>query len=248
MLARRSLPCNPEVFMRMFLSLALSCALLTVLSACSSAPSTTAKPSTSAASSGEPEYRLTATIKDLMDAEVDFNADWLWDAVSTETSVQGTIDRRPKTDDDWKEARNHAIALLEASNLLQMPGRAVSKPGEKSENPGIEEGPEEIKALMDADRATWIKYARGLYDSTKLVLDAIEKKDAEQMLDLGDQLDQACENCHMHYWYPHQFDPHPEGLPPGEGASKEHEFSDRSQRRKDSQSSGVESNLPDRKK
>src|SRR5215467_5857987 len=219
--------------MRTFLSGILSCALLTVLTACSSAPSTTPKPSTSATSSGGPEYRPTATIKDLMDAEVDYNADWLWDAVSTETSAQGVMDRRPRTDDDWKEARYHALALLEATNLLQMPGRAVSKPGEKSENPGIEEGPEEIKALMDADRATWINYARGLYDSTKLVLDAIEKKDAEQMLDLGDQLDQACENCHMHYWYPHQFDPHPEGLPPGEGSSKEHEFSDRSQRQRD---------------
>jgi hypothetical protein len=39
----------------------------------------------------------------------------------------------------------------------------------------------------------------------------------------------------MHYWYPHQFDPHPEGLPPGEGASPNHEFSDRSQRKKDTE-------------
>ena len=77
-----------------------------------------------------------------------------------------------------------------------MPGRAVAQPGEKSENPGIEEGPEEIKALMDADRASWVKYTHGLYDATKLMLDAIDKIHADQMLDLGDQLDQACENCH----------------------------------------------------
>jgi len=234
--------------MRMSVSLVLSCALLLVFSTCSSAPTPTAKPSASPASSGEPEYRPTATIKGLMDAEVDYNADWLWDAVSTEVSAKGMIDRRPKTDEDWKEARNHAIALLEASNLLQMPGRAVAKPGEKSENPGIEEGPEEIKALMDADRAAWVRYAHGLYDSTKLVLDAIEKKDADQMLDLGDQLDQACENCHMHYWYPHQFDPHPEGLPPGEGSSKDHEFSDRSQRRRGAEASQRTPASPDRKK
>jgi len=49
------------------------------------------------------------------------------------------------------------------------------------------------------------------------------------------QLDQACENCHKHCWYPHQFDTHPEGLPPGEGASKDHEFSDRAQRRRDAE-------------
>ena len=234
--------------MKMSLSLVLSCALLPVFSACSSAPSPTAKLSAAAASSVEPEYRPTATIKDLMDAEIDYNSDWLWDAVSTEISAKGVIDKRPRTDEDWKEARNHAIALLEATNLLQMPGRAVAKPGEKSENPGIEEGPEEIKALMDADRATWIKYAHGLYDATKLVLDAIEKKDAEQMLDLGDQLDQACEKCHMHYWYPHQFDRHPEGLPPGEGSSKDHEFSDRSQRKRDSEPRQQTPASPDRKK
>ena len=183
-----------------------------------------------------------------MDAEIDYNADWLWDAVSTEISAKGVIDKRPRTDEDWKEARNHAIALLEATNLLQMPGRAVAKPGEKSENPGIEEGPEEIKALMDADRASWVKYTRGLYDATKLMLDAIDKKDADQLLDLGDQLDQACEKCHMHYWYPHQFDPHPEGLPSGEGSSRDHEFSDRAQRRRDAEGRQETPASPDRKK
>lgn len=228
------------------LSLLLACASLLVAGACSTVPAPSAK--TSAPAAGDPEYRPTATIKDLMDAEVDSNADWLWDAVSTEESAKGIIDRRPKTDDDWKEARNHAIALLEATNLLQMPGRAVAKPGEKSENPGIEEGPEEIKKLIDADRAGWVQYTHGLYDSTKLLLDAIEKKDAEQMLDLGDQLDQACEKCHMHYWYPHQFDPHPEGLPPGEGASPNHEFSDRSSRKKDPESGEQTPTVPKGKK
>ena len=233
--------------MRIFFPAALCGALLIFVSACAApAPSKPANPAPSSAV--EPQYRPTATIKDLMDAEVDYNADWLWDAVSTEISAKGVIDRRPKTDDDWKEARNHAIALMEASNLLQMPGRSVARPGEKSDNPGIEEGPEEIKALMDADRASWIKYAHGLYDSAKLVLDAIDQKDAEKMLDLGDQLDQACESCHMHYWYPHQFDAHPEGVPSGEGASREHQFSDRSQRKKDSQGSGAGTNPPDRKK
>jgi hypothetical protein len=178
------------------------------------------------------DYRPVSTIKDIMDAMVDYNSDWLWDAVSTEYSAKGIVDRRPKTDEDWKEARKHAVTLLEASNLLLMPGRAVAKPGEKSENPGIEEGPEEIKALMDADRTSWVNYAHGLFDSTKLMLDAIDKKDAEQLLDLGDQLDQACEKCHEHYWYPHQFDARPGTVPAGKGADPNHEFSDRFDRKK----------------
>jgi hypothetical protein len=182
--------------------------------------------------SAESDYRPVSTIKDIMDSMVDYNSDWLWDAVSTEYSSRGVIDRRPKTDEDWKEARKHAIALLEASNLLLMPGRAVAKPGEKSENPGIEESPEEIKKLMDADRASWVMYAHGLFDSTKLMLDAIDKKDADMLLDLGDQLDQACEKCHEHYWYPHQFDAQAGAVPPGAGADPNHQFSDRFERKK----------------
>lgn len=182
--------------------------------------------------SAESDFRPVSTIKDIMDAMVDYNADWLWDAVSTEYSAKGIIDRRPKTDEDWKEARKHAITLLEASNLLLMPGRAVARPGEKSENPGIEEEPEQIKALIDGDRATWVKHAHGLFDSAKLMLDAIDKKDAELVLDLGDQLDQACENCHMTYWYPHQFDARPGAVPAGAGSDPNHEFSDRFDRKK----------------
>src|SRR5262245_4170510 len=102
--------------------------------------------------SAESDYRPASTIKEIMDSMVDYNADYLWDAVSTEYTAKGVIDQRPKTNEDWKEARKRAVTLLEASNLLLMPGRAVAKPGEKAENPGIEESPEEIKKLMDADR------------------------------------------------------------------------------------------------
>jgi hypothetical protein len=205
--------------------------LLLIVSACQ-APQTSAPVAPAQPSAADSEYRPYSTIKDIMDSMVDYNADWLWDAVSTEYSAKGIIDRRPRTDEDWKEARKHAVSLLEASNLLLMPGRAVARPGEKSENPGIEEGPEEIKALMDADRASWVMYAHGLFDSAKLMLDAIDKKDADQLLDLGDQLDQACEKCHMHYWYPHQFDAKPGTVPAGEGSNPNHEFSDRFERKK----------------
>jgi hypothetical protein len=205
-------------------------AVLVLATACQ-APQTPAPAAHEQPAAVDPGYRPVSTIKDIMDSMVDYNSDWLWDAVSTEYTAKGVIDRRPKTDDDWKEARKHAISLLEASNLLLMPGRAVAKPGEKSENPGIEEGPEEIKALMDADRASWVQYAHGLFDSTKLMLDAIDKKDADQLLDLGDQLDQACEKCHTQYWYPHQFDARGKA-PAGEGADPNHQFSDRSARKK----------------
>jgi cytochrome c556 len=182
-----------QAVMRTRVLLLLSCVLLVLGTAC--APRQPA-----------PEYRATATIKDLMDSVVDPNSDYLWDSVSTETSAKGTVDKAPKTDQDWAEERRHAIALLEATNLLQMPGRMVASPGAKTEHPGIEETPEAMQEAIDHDRASWIKYALGLYDATAIMMKSIDAKDAAGVLDAGDGLDKACEQCHQHYWYPHQFD------------------------------------------
>src|SRR5262245_7337480 len=117
------------------------------LTACATKPEQQAQP--------QQEYRLIATIKDIMDSEVDPSADYIWESVGTFVSAEGTIQKAPKTDDDWKEERRKAITLVEAANLLTMPGRHVAKAGEKSENPGIELGPEEIEDLINKDRPTF---------------------------------------------------------------------------------------------
>ena len=108
------------------------------------------------------EFRTTATIKDIMDSMVDPSADYLWESVATIVTKKGTEERRPRTDEDWKKVRRRAITLIEATNLLIMDGRLVAKPGEKSENPGIELGPEEIKGVIDDDPASFIKLAHAL--------------------------------------------------------------------------------------
>ena len=137
-----------------------------------------------------------------MDAMVDYNSDWLWDAVSTEYTAKGVIDRRPKTDEDWKEARKHAITLLEASNLLLMPGRLVARPGEKSENPEIELEPEDIARRIHGDVRKWTALAKGLHEAASDSLRAIDERNVKSLFDSGDRLDAACENCHKTYWYP----------------------------------------------
>ena len=175
--------------MRTFLSLALSGLLLLVSTSCAGPP---------------PEYRTTATVKDIMDSVVDPNADFLFKAVSTVVTAQGITERAPHTDDDWKELRRHAIALQEATNLLQIPGRLVAQPGEKSENPQIELSPEVIKTLIDSDRASWIKHAHTLHDATVAMMKAIAEKNSEQVAVAGDVIDKACEACHKQYWYPEQ--------------------------------------------
>ena len=152
----------------------------------------------------QPEYRPTATIKDIMDSTVDPSADVLWDAVATVVTAAGTEERAPRTDEQWTNVRRRAIQLVEATNSLQIPGRHVARPGEKSENPGIELGPEEIETVINKDRAAWINFAHGLHDAGNLALKAIEAKDVQALSDAGEKIDSACENCHLKYWYPNQ--------------------------------------------
>ena len=154
--------------------------------------------------SSSPAYAPAATVKDIMDAIVDPSADVVWESVATIVTPTGIEDRRPRTDEDWTNVRRGAIRVVEGTNLLIMPGRHVARPGEKSETPGVELEPEEIEANINKDRATWNKLAMGLHEAALGALNAIDAKNAQGLLDAGEQIDMACENCHTHYWYPNQ--------------------------------------------
>ena len=170
----------------------------TIAAACSP-KSEPAKP---AATNTVAEFRTTATIKDIMDSIVDPSADYLWDSVATIVTRAGTEERRPRTPEDWKNVRRRAVAMIEATNLLIMDGRKVAHPGEVSENPGIELGPDDMQPLIDADRATFIQRAHALHDAGMQALAAIDKKDVDGLSNAGETIDEACEQCHLKYWYP----------------------------------------------
>ena len=162
----------------------------------------------------QPAYTPVATVKDLMDSIVDPSADVVWQSVSTVVDKQrGTVDRAPHTAEEWTEVRRGAIRLVEATNLLLIPGRHVARPGEKSQTPGVELEPEQMEALINKDRAAWNSRAKALHDATLAALQAIDAKDPEKLIDTGEQIDVACENCHTHYWYPNEKLP---PLPPGD--------------------------------
>jgi len=150
----------------------------------------------------ESPLRPTATIKDIMDSLVDPSADVLWESVATIVSAAGVEERQPRTDEDWANVHRRAIELVEATNLLLMEGRHVAKPGEKSENPGIELQPEEIEKLINADRQAWVTFAHGLHDAAMPALKATQDRNPEALLNAGEKIDSACENCHLKYWYP----------------------------------------------
>lgn len=169
--------------------------LCTILTACSASQPPAAS---------SPEFRPTATIKDIMDAIIDPSADELWEAVATTVDATGIHEKFPQTDEEWKMVRRDAIRLLEGTNLLLIPGRHVAMSGEKSENPGIELEPEEMEVLINNDRETFYKLAHSLHDTVMVSLKAIEARDKDALLESGDEIDQACENCHVKYWYPNE--------------------------------------------
>jgi hypothetical protein len=151
-----------------------------------------------------PPYTTTATVKDLMQSVVDTNADVVWLAVSAESTEKGIVEKKPTTDEEWAVVRHGAVTLLEATNLLMIPGRKVARPGEKSETPGIELEPEEMEANINKDRATWNKRALALHDAVTQTLAAIDAKDPDKVFELGSTIERACEDCHKHYWYPNE--------------------------------------------
>jgi len=144
-----------------------------------------------------------------MKSLVDPSADVVWNAVHSVVGPKGIQEVVPKTDEEWEQTRLGAIRLVEATNLLIMPGRHVAKPGEKSEAPEAELEPPQMEELINKDRPAFYKRARALHDAALDALRAIEKRDADAIFDIGERIDEKCENCHTQYWYPNQ------KLPPG---------------------------------
>jgi cytochrome c556 len=90
-------------------------------------------------------------------------------------------------------------------NMVRVPGRVVARPGEKtkSEGPDAPElTAEEIKAKIDQDRGKFLKYSNDLQDQAVKALAIARKHDAQGLFDIGEDIDNACEACHLEYWYP----------------------------------------------
>jgi len=150
-----------------------------------------------------PDYKPTFPIEEVMGHIVMPNADKLWGSVATTVSAKGVEDTSPKTDEDWETVRNYAVTIAEATNLLLIPGRRVAEQG-KTKADKSELSPEEIEAKIKGDPAMWASHVAKLHDVAMESIAAIDKKNADTLLEAGDHLDKACEDCHLVYWYPNE--------------------------------------------
>lgn len=199
--------------------------VLTVLAGCNqpSAPAvqTAATPPTAAAAPSP--FKLTASIQELMDSVVDPNADELWDSVATIVTKKGVEERQPRTDEEWTQQRRHAIALIESTNLLVMPGRKLVPVGGKVLDQDVQGvlTPEAGQKKLDEQHETFVGFAHALRDVGEKFIAAIDAKNTQAMMDAGAEMDEVCEGCHLTFWYPDQKIPDlPANVPPTQRAAK----------------------------
>jgi hypothetical protein len=160
------------------------------------AQSATARPGTA--------FRPTASIQDLMQAQVEPAAAALWESVSTTTTAAGIEEQQPHADEEWRALRRHALTLVEAANLLLVDGRKVVAAGGQAEDAHVAGvlPAARIQVAIDKDRAGFIERAHALHDAGVQALAAIDTRNPEHLLKAGGHIESACEACHQKYWYP----------------------------------------------
>ena len=145
------------------------------------------------------------TVKDLMKGIVDPSAAIVWDAVGTEHRRDGTIEKEPKTDEEWARVEYSALALAESASLLKIEGRRIARP-EESNTTRWPDAPEltplQIEERLTTSRLSWDRSADALQAAAMKAMTAARSRDKDGVFNVGEEIDNACESCHIAYWYP----------------------------------------------
>jgi hypothetical protein len=121
-----------------------------------------------------PPFKAIVETKDLMDNVMERQADIVWQSVGTVVTADGVEERRPRTDEEWAAVKAAAINLTETGNLLMLAPRA-----------------------QDGDR--WMQNVQKMMAQGERMIAAIDRKNTQEMFDVGSDLYDTCTNCHMHY-------------------------------------------------
>jgi cytochrome c556 len=62
--------------------------------------------------------------------------------------------------------------------------------------------PAQIEAKRANDPVLWNAKIEALRNVALETLEAVKKKDVDALFEAGSDLDEACETCHLEYWYP----------------------------------------------
>lgn len=115
-----------------------------------------------------------ASVKQVMQGIVTPASGAIYNAVSTTVTAKGTEEIFPRNDREWEIVGSHAMALVEAANLLKVDGRA-------------------------RDNGDWIRMSDAMSTAAMQAYRAAEKKDVEALLASGEVLNNSCDSCHRNY-------------------------------------------------
>jgi len=149
------------------------------------------------------EMKAVVSVKELMRFTIDPLADNVFDAVTWDITKKGIVETVPKTDEDWEKVKIGAVTLAEGIYLLKIP-RPFAPPGDVNNSTGPnppELSPAQIQAKLDADPVLWDAKIEALRNAALAVLEVANKKDVNELFQAGEDLDQACEGCHVTFWY-----------------------------------------------
>ena len=149
-------------------------------------------------------YSAEISVAEIMESMVMPAATALWDAVGVDVTAQGEIDKKPQNDEEWAALRAAAVTLAEATNALVVPGRHAAPAGTVSQNPDSELQPAQIEALLAKERPAWVAHAQILRVTAMQALAAVDARDIDKISEVGGAIDEACESCHLQFWYPNQ--------------------------------------------
>jgi hypothetical protein len=150
------------------------------------------------------ELKPVVSVKELMRDMIDPASDFVFDSVGTTITKRGRVEKVPKTDADWDRIRIGAVTMAEGAYLLKIP-RPFAPPGDDNNSTGPEPpelSPAQITAKLQADPVLWNAKIEALRNVGLEVMDIVRRRDVSELWDAGENLDQACENCHLEYWYP----------------------------------------------
>jgi cytochrome c556 len=142
------------------------------------------------------------SIRTIMAAMVDPSGDFLFESVADVADEHGVSHKAPRTAQEWDAVRHHLQVLVDAEKLLIAPGRKAAEPGDRSANPAVENEPEQVQKLLDAEHPDFVKRAGRLRDAASVGLKAVAAQDTKALFSAITTIDKACESCHLHYWYP----------------------------------------------
>ena len=156
------------------------------------------------------QFAPVGTVKQIMKGIVDPSSAAIWNAVSTESGPKGVIEKAPQSDEDWAQLEHSALMLAEVSNLLKMPDRKMALADEvdaKTAPDAPELTPRQIDEKVNQDRAAWGKKADALQAAAVKAMAAAKAHDKDGIMNVGEEIDNACEQCHIVYWYPDEKKP-----------------------------------------